>query len=73
MLKGMRCPKCGWEMEESELIEEPTELRINDRFNAIFFPMATKRNNYLCPQCKTPLRTAKVYFGWKVESEDISE
>jgi NAD-dependent SIR2 family protein deacetylase len=69
----MKCPKCGWVGGESELIEEPTELRINDKFNAGFYPLATKRNNYHCPECKTPLRTARIWFGLKLEMEDISE
>jgi NAD-dependent SIR2 family protein deacetylase len=71
--EGMNCSKCGWGGEESDLIEEPTELRINDQFNAVFFPLATKRNNYLCPLCRTPLRTAKIWYGWKLEIEDIPE
>ena len=48
------CSKCGLEVDESELTEELTELRINDGFNAVFFPMATKRNNCLCLNARRP-------------------
>jgi NAD-dependent SIR2 family protein deacetylase len=69
----MKCSKCDWEGEEAHLIEEPTGLRLNDQFLSDFVPLAMKRNNYLCPQCRAPLRTAKIWYGWKLEIEDFSE
>jgi hypothetical protein len=71
MMVGMRCPKCGWEGEGSELIGEPTNLKLNDNFTSAFFILAKKRRIVLCPVCRTPLRTGLFMYGIEVESEGI--
>jgi predicted RNA-binding Zn-ribbon protein involved in translation (DUF1610 family) len=64
----MRCSKCGWEGEESELIEKPSELRPNDHLNSAIFIMATTRSVFTCPVCGTPLEEKKFMYGGEVES-----
>lgn len=67
----MKCSKCGWEGEESELVEEPSELKPNDNFNSAIFVMATKRSVFKCPVCGTPLKEKKFMYGGQVESKII--
>jgi predicted RNA-binding Zn-ribbon protein involved in translation (DUF1610 family) len=69
----MKCPKCGWEGEESELVEETVDLKINDHFISAIFVMANKRSSFLCPICRTSLKVTKYMYGLEVESEDISK
>jgi hypothetical protein len=67
----MRCPKCGWVGEESDLVEEPAELKLNDKFGLSIFVMAVKRIKLTCPNCRTPLKEKKFMYGGEVESEDL--
>jgi hypothetical protein len=69
----MKCAKCGWEGEASELIDEPTDLKLNDHFDFAIFIMATKRRTFLCPVCRTPFQTAKFRYGMENEREDLQE
>ncbi|HEY3419175.1 MAG TPA: hypothetical protein VGK23_01310 [Methanomassiliicoccales archaeon] len=69
----MKCPKCGWEGEESELVEEPSELRPNDKFGSAIFIMAAKRSTFVCPSCRTPLLEKKFMYGGEVESKDLKD
>lgn len=65
----MRCSKCGWEGEQSEMIEKRSELRPSDNFDSAIFIMATKRSVLSCPVCGTPLVEKKFFYGGEVESK----
>jgi hypothetical protein len=67
----MKCPKCSWEGDESQLIEEPADLRLNDKFSSAIFVMAIKRFAFLCPKCRTQLLEKKYMYGMEMETEKV--
>lgn len=67
----MKCPKCGWEGEDSELIEVPADLRVEDHFFSATFVMAIKRSSFLCPSCRTTVKNVKYFYGREAESEIV--
>ena len=69
----MKCPSCGWEGKESELIEEPSKLDPTDQFYILKWYMGTTRRIYLCPRCRTPLQTARFLYGIQHERKDLSD
>jgi hypothetical protein len=68
---GMKCPKCGWQGDESDLIRVPADLETKDGYFTVLAMTTLRRWNYLCPSCQEALRTARQLYGFEHRKEDL--